>query len=162
MSVDKVSRMRGVGRAVGVSHQLTVAVVRSDQAFSIELKQARDNPGDAGINRLNRFDSSFNYTGMTNHVRVSEIQNDQIIICHSRANFVRNRQRAHFRLQIVSRDLGRRYNLTVFAWKRALDSAVKEIGDVRIFFRFGDAQLRLAGGTGDFAQNVHQFFRRKR
>ena len=36
--MDKISRMRGVRRTVGVSHQLTVAVVRSDQAFSIELK----------------------------------------------------------------------------------------------------------------------------
>src|SRR5437868_1372259 len=98
---------------------------------------------------------------MTNHVRVSEIQNDQIIICHSRANFVSNLQGAHLRLQVVSRDLGRRYNHAVFTWKRALNSAVKEIGDVRIFFRFGNAQLSFTGGADDFPEDIGEVSRRK-
>src|SRR5947209_20560274 len=98
---------------------------------------------------------------MTNHVRIGEIQNDQIIIRHFRANIVSNWHRAHLRLQIVSRHFGRRYYLAIFAWECALDSSIKEIGDVRIFFRFGDAQLSLAGGADDFAEDVCELFRRK-
>src|SRR5205807_8974540 len=37
----------------------------------------------------------------------------------------------------------------------------KKISYVRILFRFRNAQLRLAGRTGDLSENVHQIFRRE-
>src|SRR5581483_8065715 len=65
------------------------------------------------------------------------------------------------RLQIVRRDFRRRDYLSIFARKGFLDAAIKEISDVRIFFRFGDAQLRFAGGTHDLAKDVNKIFRRE-
>ena len=70
---------------------------------------------------------------------LAKFKNDEIVLRHARANFVGDFRRAHLRLQIVGRDFGRRYEFAVFARECALDSSVKEIGDVRVFFRFGDA-----------------------
>ena len=69
-------------------------------------------------------------------------------------DFVRHLHRAHLRLQIVGRDLGRRNDLAILARHRFLDPAVKEISDVRIFLRLGDAQLLLARRAHHIAENV--------
>ena len=41
-------------RTVGISHHLTVAVIRSDQTLPIQGQQLRDDPGNAGVNCLDR------------------------------------------------------------------------------------------------------------
>ena len=80
---------------------------------------------------------------------------------HAREHLLGHFARAHLRLQIVGRDFRRRHDLAIFAGKGLLDSAVKKVGDVRIFLRLGDAQLRLARGAHDLAQDVSERFRRE-
>ena len=65
----------------------------------------------------------------------------------------------HFRLQIVGGDFGRRNQDAFFAGERLFDAAVEEIGDVRVFFGFGAAQILVVQLGEDLREDVLEFFR---
>ncbi len=60
----------------------------------------------------------------------------------------------HFGLQVVGGDFGGRDHEAVFAWVGGFAAAVEEVGDVRVFFGFGHAELGFAGFRDDFAEEV--------
>ena len=139
--MNKVCGVRGIGRAVGISHLFAIAVVGGDNAFAVELKQFRNNPAATFIYRLDRFNAGFHNPGVPDHIRIGKVEDDEVKFVQVREKIVRYPERAHFGLQIVGGDFGRWDQLSLFAWKRLFDSAIKEIGHVRVFFRLGDAQL---------------------
>src|SRR5262249_18330151 len=57
-------------------------------------------------------------------------------------------------LQIVGRYLRRSDQTAIFVGEGDLAATVEEVGDVRIFLGFGDAQLLQTGLGNDFAQRV--------
>ena len=129
-------------------------MIGRDETFAVKLEKLRDDAGDTFVHRFDRFDSGCQYSGVPDHVRIGKVKNNQIVICHSREHFIGYFACAHFRLKIVGSDLRRRNDFSIFTRERLLDSAVKKIGHMRIFFRLGDAQLRFAGRAHDLAQNV--------
>ena len=149
--MHKVGGVRGVRRAVRIAHLLAISVVGSDDTFAAEIEKLRDDAGDTFVHGLHGFDSRIDNPGVPDHVWIGKVKNDQIIIRHAREDLVGHFARAHFWLKIVGRDFGRRHKFAVFARERALDSAVKKVRHVRIFFRLGDAQLRFASCANEFA-----------
>ncbi len=95
---------------------------------------------------------------MSDHVRVGEVQDDQVVLagpdrCHRlRGQF----RRRHLRLQIIGRDLGGGDHDAVLAGIGRLLAAVEEIGDVRIFLGLRHAQLAQARLRGRLAQPLRQ------
>ena len=85
-------------------HLFAIPVVGRDDAFSVEVEQLRDNSTTAFINRFDRFDPGFDDTGVTDHIGIGKIQDDQIKFTQAREKLVGHFKRAHFRLQIVSGD----------------------------------------------------------
>ena len=136
-------------------------MVGGDNAFAVELEQFRNNSTATFINRFDRFDSGCHNTGVTNHVGVGKVQNDQVKFAKAGEELVRHLKRTHFGLQIVGRDFWRWDQLPLFARKRLFHPAIKEISHMRVFFRFGDAQLRLARHAHQFAEDVFEVFRRE-
>ena len=82
-------------------------------------------------------------TGVTHHVAVGEVQDDDII----RTGFdplhalVAHLVGAHLRLEIVGRHLGRGHQHPVLAGELGLHAAVEEEGHMGILLRFRDAEL---------------------
>jgi hypothetical protein len=65
-------------------------MVRGDQAGAAVRKNCRDDSGDTFIDRLNRRDAGSNYPRMSDHVRICEIQDDQVEVRNPRQNFIRD------------------------------------------------------------------------
>ena len=80
---------------------------------------------------------------MAHHVRVREVHDDGVEIAFFDGvdHRVRHARGGHFRLQIVRWHFRRGDEDTLFAGKRFFDAAIEEIGDVRVFFGFRDAQI---------------------
>ena len=68
---------------------------------------------------------------------------------------------AHLGLQIVGRDLGGRHHLAALAGIGLLVAAVEEVGDVRVLFGFGDAQVLPIQLRHDVGQDVVGMFARQ-
>ena len=98
---------------------------------------------------------------MADHVGIGKVEDDQVVIRHAREQFFSHFDGAHLRFQIVRRHFGRRHEPPVFAWKWFLDSAIKKVSDMRVFFGLCNAQLPFSGGAHHFAQNIFEFFGRK-
>jgi hypothetical protein len=110
------------------------------------------------VHRLNGGDCRLHIAGMAHHVRIGDIANDDIIL--ARAD--RCRQLfcqvggAHFRLQIIRGDFGRRDQDALFEGIRVLAATVEKKCDVRILFGFSNAQLSHALLGQQFAQQSRQ------
>jgi len=102
--MHEICRVRRVGRTVWIAHLFAVAVVRREDAFTAKIKELLDDAGTTFVNGFHSFDSRFHNAGVANHVGVSEIKDNQIVIGHPCEDFIGDRQRAHFRLQIVGSD----------------------------------------------------------
>ena len=81
-------------------------MIGGNDRFATELEQFRDDAPATFVHRLHRFDPGFDHAGMTDHVGIGEIQNNQIVVRHPGKHFVGHFERAHFGFQIVSSNLG--------------------------------------------------------
>ena len=95
---------------------------------------------------------------MANHIAVRVVTDDSVILAafDGRDQFLGQLGGTHFRLQVVSGDLRRVNQNTVFAFERIFYAAVKEEGHVRIFLGFGDAQLGFVVLRHPLAESVNQ------
>ena len=99
-----VAGVRCVRRSVRVAHLFAVAVVRGDQRFAVKLEKFCDNSGTTSIHCLHRFDAGLDHTGVTHHVGICQIQNDQVVVSHAGEHFIADFKRAHLGFQIVRRN----------------------------------------------------------
>ena len=105
-------------------------------------------------------DSSFDYTGVAYHVRVGEVQDDQIIVLKTAHHLETEVRRAHLRLFVVGRDFLRTNGeVAVFTFERGLDTTVEEESDVWILFRLRRAELLQTGVGHDFPEDVPEALR---
>ncbi|MNP33336.1 hypothetical protein D3C76_1265700 [compost metagenome] len=86
-----------------IEHHIRVTMIRSDQYNAAFGKYCIHNTAHALICYLNRFDGRLQHTGVSNHVRVSKVQNDGVMfVCFDLANTcVSHFIRAHLWLQII-------------------------------------------------------------
>ncbi|MNX91740.1 hypothetical protein D3C86_1238450 [compost metagenome] len=144
---DHRHRIGGVGRvrAAGhrVDHGFAIAVVGNDKHRATHFFERGNDRTKSAIHGFAGLDCGLQIAGMADHVRVGVIGNDKIVTLADRLDeFLRHLGRAHLRLQVVGRNLRRFRHEAVFADFRLFLAAIQEEGDMRIFFRLGEAKLR--------------------
>ena len=115
--VNEVGRVGGIRGAVRIAHQLAVAMVGGDQSFAAQRKHFWNNPAAAGVDRFYGFDPGLDHAGVTYHVGIREVENDQVVVSHPGEDRFSDFERAHFRLEIVGRDLSATERSPVFPGK---------------------------------------------
>jgi hypothetical protein len=98
----------------------------------------------AGVNHFAGVDRSLKNARMAHHVAIGEIADHKIVRAGIPGfhKFVRHFNGAHGRLLVVGFHLaGGRHKDAILTSKRLFKSAIEKVGDVRVFFRFRQAQL---------------------
>src|ERR1043166_9138783 len=147
-----------------IDHLFGVAVVGGDQCNAARVAYSFRNPTKASVHELASLDRFVEFSGVAHHVGVGEVDHEHVrlSLVDSTQHFVSNLKRRHLRLQIVSRDLRRWHEQAPFAFELLLDAAVKEVSDVRILLRLGEAVIVYLEVAPDFGQHVFMLARRKR
>src|SRR6266496_3623684 len=136
-------------------------MIGGDKGFAVNLEKFGNNSCGTFIHSLYSFDSSLDDTGVTDHVGIGEIQDDEIVIGHSCQHFVGDLKRAHFRFQIVGSNFWRGNQFAVFTRKRFLNSSIKKVSYMRVFLRLGDAQLLFPRRAHDLREDFVKLLLRK-
>ena len=71
--------MGGHGAAVGLEHDLGVAVVRRDHGDAAHFQGGLHHTAHAGVHRLHGLDSRLENAGVAHHVAVGEVEDDDVI-----------------------------------------------------------------------------------
>ena len=152
-------RVRAAGN--GIDHRFGVAVIGGDDPRAAARTQRLKNSPEAGVDRLAGFDGCFELAGVADHVRICKIHDDgvEIALFDCVDDGIRNACGGHLRLQVVGGNFLRRDDDSLFAGEWLFDAAIEEIGDVRVFFRFGDAKILVLQFGEDVRKDVLEFFR---
>src|SRR4030095_4159605 len=99
------------------------------------------------INYFYSFDGSVEVSGMTDHISIRIVHNYQVkpAATDLRNNFVGDSISAHFRLQVIGRNLWRRNQYALFAGERRLHATIEKECHVSILFGLRDTQILEAG-----------------
>ena len=151
----------GRHRAAGliIHHLIGVAVVCADEHLSVHLADGFDGTADAGIHCLDGLDGCLFHAGVSHHVGVREVDDDDIILAGADglAELVANLRRTHLGLQIIGGNLLRGGNQhPILAGVRLFHAAVEEEGDVSVLLCLRDAALGHVVGCQVFAKGVLQ------
>ena len=152
------------GLAVLVNHLVGVAVVSGDYSRAALSEHSVNNLAYAGIDRLNSLNSRLEYTCMTYHIAVCEVEHYHIVLAAlNRGNeLVGNLISAHLGLQIVCSYRGRFNENSVLAVVLLLNAAVEEEGYVSVLLGLGNSELLHTERADVFAHCVNQGLRLKR
>jgi len=83
--MHKIRCVCSIRRAIGVAHQLAISVVRRNKRFSSQAQKFLNNLLHTVIDCFDGFYSCFDNARVPDHIRVGEIQNDQIVLVTSGA-----------------------------------------------------------------------------
>ena len=144
------------GAAVGLEHDLGIAVVSGDHGNAAHLQGSVHHPAHAGVHGLHSLDGSGKHTGVAHHVAVGKIQDHHVIFAALNAlhTLVAHLVGAHLRLQVIGGHLRRCHQHTILPGILLLHAAVEEEGHMGILLRLGNAQLGHAQRAEIFAQAV--------
>ena len=86
-----------------VEHEFGIAMISRHQHLATAALQRINNAPDTAINCLDRLDRSIKFTGMSDHIRVGIITDDDIVnTAFNRSNqLVGDFRRIHFRLHVI-------------------------------------------------------------
>ena len=129
--------------AVCLEHLVSVAVVSGDQCAAAVRLEGFQNAANTGINCLNSLNCCRNHTGVTNHIAVCEVEDDDIVLVRLDAlyNLIGYLERRHLRLEIVGCDRGRLDECTLFVLVLTLYTAVEEERNMCVLLSLSDTQL---------------------
>lgn len=142
---------------------LRVSVIGGDQDGPVVLEDDGNEDGETLISGLACDDGRFFVSGMADHIGIRVIDEDEVvfILPDYFYEFFGDLRCAHLG-DFIEVGHGRRGNqYTVFSRKSFLLPTVEEVGDMRVLFGFGDAELILVRETDGFPEAVGYFFRRK-
>ncbi len=114
---------------------------------------------EAAVDGLDRLHRRRQHAGVTDHVGIGEVDQDEGVVALVELLEQRARQRlgAHLGLVIVGRDVARRrHEHAVLAFEGLLATVVEEEGDVRVLLGLRHAQLRKPRGGEDLAEDVRR------
>ena len=122
---------------------LTVSVVSTDKHLTVNFFQSVNSASYALVNNFYCFNCCCFHTGMSNHIRVSEVDDNHIIfVGFDRIyQFVTHFVCTHLRFKIVGCYLRGFNQDSVFALVRLFHTTVEEEGNVCIFFCLSDTSL---------------------
>eukprot|EP01136_Pigoraptor_vietnamica_P037777 Opistho-1_new@106222 len=160
---DWIGRVRRVGTASIVEHLLGVPVVgRHKENVSVALARFV-NGADRGVGGFHARNSLVELARMAHHVRRRKVAHHERVIARVKRphDLGGNISGAHFWLEVVRRDLGRRNHFAVLERKRRLTAPVEEERHVRVLLRLGDVVLPHAEVRKPFGQDVVEALRRE-
>src|SRR5260370_4333099 len=158
---NRISCVIGVRSArLGIDHGFRVAVVGGDDPRATARPQRLIEAREAGVDGFYGFDGGFEFAGMANHVGIGVIHDDgvDLALFDGFHYGIRDSLGGHFRFEIVRGDLRRGNEDALLAGERLFHAAVAEIGDVRVFFGFGAAQIFVVQVGEDLREDVLEFF----
>ncbi len=133
--------MRAVRAAV--DHLLEIAVIGRDDSDAAHALDLIEDLPHTFIDRLGRLNRGSEIAGMTDHVRVGEVDDHHIVLVgvEPLQHDVGDLAGAHLRLEIVRAHLWRRDDLAVFALEGLLRVVVEEERHVSVLLGLGAAEL---------------------
>lgn len=156
---DQVGGVSGVGlHAVVLEHTLGIAVVGGDEGDAAHLGGGLHHVSDALVNGGDSLGCSIIDTGMTDHVAVCVVEDDNVILAGLDAlhAVITDLESTHLRLEVIGSDLGGGDQAAVLAGELLLDTAVEEEGDVSILLGLSDAELSQAQVGDILAEDLGQ------
>lgn len=152
----RVERVGCVGRSVGVYGIVRIAVVGDDDGFVAGGFGSFNYGLHAVVDCCYGFLDGVVYAGMAYHVAVGEVYDHEVVFVFADggAQFVGNLIGAHFGLEVVGGNLGRRNQDTLLAFVGGFAAAVEEEGHVGVFLGFGYVELLFAVVGKVFAEGV--------
>ena len=143
-----------------IYHLFSIAVVCADEEHAINVLNSVNSSAYQLVYLLNCLDSSGNNACVTYHIRVSKVDDDNIILVGlDSVNKVNaDLGSAHFGLEVIGCDLGGVYEDTSFVNVGSFDAAVEEECYVSIFLGLGKTELLLAVLCQIFAESVLDLF----
>ena len=144
-----------------IDHHFCISMIRCDEHRSAVGAHGLLDLPQASIDGLDPFYSRLDLPGVTNHVGIREVHDDNVkcTIARSFDDDVGNSRRAHLRLQIVGCHLLRRHQYPLFSRKWLLHAAVEEVRYMCVLLGFGDTQISHVQSAHDVCQNVRHRFR---
>ena len=148
--------MGGHGGAIGLFHDLGVAVVRRHHGDAALAAGGLHHLANAGIHGLHGLDGRVKDAGVAHHVAVGEVQHDDVVGPGLDAldALLADGGGAHLRLEVIGGHLGRGDEAAVLPGENGLHAAVEEEGHVGVLLRLRDAQLGHAHPGEVLAQAV--------
>ena len=131
-------------------------MVGGDHGDAAHLERRVHDLADALIHGLDGLDGGVVVAGVTDHVAVGKVEDDDVIRAGLNAldALFRDLVGAHLGLEVVGRDLGRGNEHTVLAGVGRFNAAVEEERDMGVLLGLRDAQLRQAELAEVFAEAV--------
>ena len=147
--------------AVSVEHLIDVAVVGGDQALAAHLEDGVNDLAYAVIGSLDSLDCSLEYAGVTYHIAVCEVEDNNVVLAGQDALYalLGNGRLAHLRLEIIGCNLRGRDQSAILARILLLNAAVEEERNVCVLLGLGNAELGHTQIGDIFAERVLQALR---
>ena len=133
------------------AHIVAISMIGSKNHSVIILVAERNDVSDDAIQFFYRFDDGIHLSGMTYHIAVSEIYDDEIEVFGVRDELFVDLLCGHLRIQIIRRHFMRRNENIFFAIKHYLSVAVEEFRDVSEFLGLCEMQLTKLMLGNDFS-----------
>ena len=152
--------MGGIWGAVLVHCVVSVAVVSGDEDYIVVFDSLSNDFLYTAVDALDSLDDSVIYTCVADHVTICVVQDNEIFLVavDSFDKFLGNDRCAHFRLEVVGRNLRRRNQNSVLVLERSLAAAVEEECHVSIFLSLCDTELTETCFRYDFSESVFYDF----
>ena len=158
---NRIGGVCGERRTVLLVHLVCVAVVGGQQNGAMHRENLLDDLAGTGVDCFHCFDSGIEYTGVSNHVAVCVVEDDNVVFAavQTGKQLIGDFVCAHLRLQVVGCNLWRVDQCAVLAFRDGFHAAVKEEGNMCVLFGFCDAQLGQSFFGDIFAKGVVQTLR---
>ena len=148
----------GVDLAGLIEHHVGIAVVGGDQQHVVRvLLNFRDDAAHAGVHGLDRLDSRVHDTGVTDHVAVGKVADDQGVLVGGDGlhHLVADLLGAHLGHQVIGGELLRGGDqAAVLALGLLFHAAVEEEGHMGVLLGLSHAELLEALGADQIADGV--------
>jgi hypothetical protein len=124
--------------SVGVQHLLGISVIGSNAKNVTSLFTSVVNSLDSLVGSSDSDNSSIVITSVTNHIRRSKVAHDELVVASldDFGDLVGDTLDTHFRLLVISSDLGGGDHVSLLALELLLDTTVEEEGNVGVLFGF--------------------------
>jgi hypothetical protein len=147
-------------RTIGIFHAVGIAVVGDNKRNIACAQGSLYEGGRTGIHCFAGFDSGFPDAGMAHHVGISKVEANEVRRPSLKVgkDGIPHLVGTHFGLKVIGRHFGGRNKDSFLAGKGVFSAAIKEVGNVGVFFSLGDANLAQTGFGDHGAQrlfNVH-------
>ena len=135
---DRTARVPGVRPAAAqVDHSFAIAMIGRDDGDAAFCQHRIHQMAGALVHAFHGGDGGGQGTGVANHVRIGEIDEQEIVVDGRKPaqRSLGEGSGAHFRGQVVGRHLRRRNYGAALARPGLFAASVEEEGDVRVLFR---------------------------